>query len=203
VTPRPPLAAKRVRVRRPGVRPKVRGRRPTAPPKRGAAPPSRARWRWAGLLLAVAIGLAMFLRSCAEEVPPPPPISAGPPAPPLPKEPVTRPPPPPPPKVVKPLDEWAPQRKLLRDAIAARSGDLAACSLPPGSPSRLLTRIRVIKAGAVRGVVFANADPLPRGLPDCLRGKIQAWSFAELKLQADVEVLVTFDLGPHPGAARP
>ena len=111
--------------------------------------------------------------------------------------------PPPPPKVAKPVDEWAPQRKLLRDAIASRSGDLAACALPPGSPSRLLTRIRVIKAGAVRGVVFANADPLPRGLPDCLRGKIQAWNFADLKLQADVEVLVTFDLGPRPAAPPP
>lgn len=197
MTLRPPLAAKRVR-----VRPKVRGRRLTAPPRRAAASPSRARWQWAGLLLAIAAGLAMLLRSCAGEVPPPP-VAAAPPAPPAPREPHPKPAPPPPPKVPKPVDEWAPQRKLLRDAIAARSGDLAACALPPGSPSRLLTRIRVIKSGAVRGVVFANADPLPRGLPDCLRGRIQAWNFADLKLQADVEVLVTFDLGPRQAPPTP
>lgn len=204
MTLRPPLAAKRVRPRAL----KVRGRRPSSPPRprRPAAAPGRARWQWAGLLLAIAIGLTMLLRSCGEDVPPPPPprpAAAAPPAPPAPREPNPRPAPPPPPKVAKPVDEWAPQRKLLRDAIASRSGDLAACALPPGSPSRLLTRIRVIKAGAVRGVVFANADPLPRGLPDCLRGKIQAWNFADLKLQADVEVLVTFDLGPRPVAPPP
>jgi len=162
-------------------------------------------WRWAGLALAIAVGLTMLCRSCAESQPPPPPpprpVAAAPPVekPAPPAKPV--PPPPPPPKPKAP-DQWAPQRKLLRDAIVARSGDLAACSLPPGSPARLLTRLRVAKAGVVRGVVFANADPLPRGLPECLRGRMQAWSFADLQLQADVEVMVTFNLGPPPLAPR-
>jgi hypothetical protein len=145
----------------------------------------------------VAIALALLSRACAQEPPPPPPpppkvAAPGPPAPRLPPPPKPAPPPP-----AKPPDEWAPQRKLLRDAIAARSGDLAACALPPGSPSKLLTRIRVARGGAVRGVVFANADPLPRGLPECLRGRMLAWTFADLDLKADVEVLVTFDLGPR------
>lgn len=181
---RPPLAARR-------PRPKAR-RRTSSVPRRPPAP-GRSRWRWAGLLVAVAIGLTMLFRSCAEVPPPPPPLVA------TPAPPAHRPPPPPPkpapPAPAKPPDEWAPQRKLLRDAIAARSGDLAACALPPGSPSKLLTRIRVIRGGAVRGVVFANADPLPRGLPECLRGRMVAWTFADLDLKADVEVLVTFDLG--------
>lgn len=197
MTLRPPAPARPMRVRR--------GRRVS---RRAAAvqPPGRSRWQWAALLLAVAVGLAMLARSCAEAPPPPPPPppAVGPPPPPAPKEAAApKPPPPPAPKPQKPPDEWAPQRKLLRDAIASRSGDLAKCALPPGSPARLLTRIRVIKAGTVRGVAFTNADPLPRGLPDCLRGRIQAWSFADLKLQADVEVMVTFDLGPQPQAPPP
>jgi hypothetical protein len=188
VTLRPPAVARPARVR-----------------TRAKARPGRSRWQWAALLLAVAIGLTMLMRSCGEAVPPPPPPlpAVAPPPPPGPKESVARPPPPPPPKPAKPPDTWAPERKLLRDAIAARSGDLSACALPPGSPARLLTRIRVVKSGAVRGVTFANADPLPRGLPDCLRGRIQAWTFADLKLLADVEVMVTFDLGPKPAAPAP
>ena len=194
---RPPPAARR-------PRPKTRRRAPSGVPRRQAAP-GRSRWRWAGLLAAVIIGLAMLIRSCGEEVPPPPPpLAAGGPREPTSPEPRLPPPPrpapPPPSKPQKPPDEWAPERKLLRDAIASRSGDLAACALPPGSPSRLLTRIRVAKAGAVRGVVFANAEPLPRGLSECLRGRMLAWSFAELGLKADVEVLVTFDLGRGPPA---
>lgn len=185
MTPRPPAAARRVR--------RVRAR----------VQPGRSRWQWVALLVAVAIGLTMLTRSCEEAPPPPPPPPLAATPPPVPEERVAKPPPPPAPKPQKPPDEWAPQRKLLRDAIAARSGDLAACALPPGSPSRLLTRIRVIKSGTVRGVVFANADPLPRGLPDCLRGRIQAWSFADLKLQADVEVMVTFNLGSKAGPAPP
>ena len=196
---RPPLAARR-------PRPKTRRRVASGVPRRQAAP-GRSRWKWAGLLAAVIVGLAMLTRSCGEEAPPPPPpplAAGGPKGGPAPPEP--RPPPlpkPPPAKPPKPPDDWAPERKLLRDAIASRSGDLAACALPPGSPSRLLTRIRVARAGAVRGVVFANADPLPRGLSECLRGRMLAWSFADLALKADVEVLVTFDLGRGSPKAEP
>jgi hypothetical protein len=138
---------------------------------------------------------ALLIRSCREEevvVPPPPtPEQAqgpgGPKAPVLP--PVMKPPPP------KPPASWNPDRQRLRDAILARASDLAACALPPGAPPRMLTRIRVAKAGPVRAVAFANADPVPRGLQECLRGRMMAWDFKELQLSTEVEVLVTFNLG--------
>lgn len=170
------------------------GRRPAAPRPKRRRKRDRARWALAALL-ALIIGEVLVVRSCREEaVVPPPPAEqakggglAGPKPPPLP--PLVKPPPP------KPPETWNPDRQRLRDALMARASELSACTLPPGAPTRMLTRIRVAKAGPVRAVSFANADPIPRGLQECLRGRMLAWDFKELQLSTDVEVLVTFNLG--------
>ena len=86
-------------------------------------------------------------------------------------------------------------RDLLLAAVQARSPSLRACPLPPGAPARVSVRLRVARKGDLRTVQFVNAEPLPRPLAECLRTTLQKWSFPELPLKSDVEVLVDFLLG--------
>jgi hypothetical protein len=153
----------------------------------------RAAWLLALLLALLALLWVWSVLMAEPEVPPPPEVKVegkGE----KPKD--TRPPialPKPP--VVKPPSGWSPDRALLRAAILSRASDLRTCALPPGAPTRLLTKLRVVKAGPVRSVAFANAEPIPRSLSECLRTKMMAWNFADVKLGGDVEAMVTFNLG--------
>lgn len=116
-----------------------------------------------------------------------------------------RPSPLPPPKTLavalppkKPLPVVVPDgisRELLLAAVQARSPTLRACPLPPGAPARVSARLRVARAGELRTVQFVNAEPLPRPLAECLRTTLQGWTFKDLPLKSDVEVLVDFLLG--------
>jgi outer membrane biosynthesis protein TonB len=126
-------------------------------------------------------------------------------------EPLPPPPPEPPPApvVVKPVVKKKPapkkpappppapesQRALLRKAVEARAPDLRACTLPPGAPRTLGTKIRVAQKGATRGVSFSTPQPLPRQLSECLRQRILAWEFSDVGLRSDVEIFVSFTLG--------
>ena len=86
-------------------------------------------------------------------------------------------------------------RELLLAAVQVRSPALRACALPPGAPARVSARLRIARAGQLRTVQFVNAEPLPRPLAECLRTTMQHWSFKDLPLKSDVEVLVDFLLG--------
>jgi hypothetical protein len=86
-------------------------------------------------------------------------------------------------------------RELLMAAVQVRSPTLRACALPPGAPARVSARLRVGRAGDLRTVQFVNAAPLPRPLAECLRTTLQHWTFKDLPLKSDVEVLVDFLLG--------
>lgn len=86
-------------------------------------------------------------------------------------------------------------RELLLAAVQARAPTLRACPLPPGAPARVSARLRVAHAGELRTVQFINPEPLPHSLAECLRTTLQHWSFKDLPLKSDVEVLVDFLLG--------
>ena len=83
-------------------------------------------------------------------------------------------------------------RDLLLAAVQARSPALRACALPPGSPARVSARLRIARAGDLRTVQFVNAEPLPHALAECLRTTMQRWSFKDLPLKSDIELLVDF-----------
>jgi hypothetical protein len=52
------------------------------------------------------------------------------------------------------------------------------------------------RSGAVRGVEFTDRE-LPQGLSGCLRAQILGWTFQDIDLPSDVEVLITFTLSPR------
>ncbi len=163
---------------------------------RGPAPTRPARrWRW--VLAAVLLLLMVFWLWPAEPVPAPVPPPEPPPAP-VATKPVVKKSAPkkPTPKPAAPAPvPAASQRALLRKAVEARAPDLRACSLPPGAPAALGTKIRVSKSGATRGVTLSPAQPLPRELAECLRQRILQWEFSDVGLSSDVEIFVNFALG--------
>ncbi len=87
------------------------------------------------------------------------------------------------------------QRALLRKAVEARAPDLRNCALPPGVPTALGAKIRVVRSGATRAVTLSTAQPLPREFSECLRQRILQWEFSDVGLNSDVEILVNFALG--------
>jgi hypothetical protein len=107
------------------------------------------------------------------------------------KKPAPRKPAPQPPPPVAPDS----QRALLRKAVESRAPDLRACPLPPGAPTKLGTKIRVVRSGATRAVTLSTAQPLPRQLSECLRERILQWEFSDVGLRSDVEIFVNFALG--------
>jgi hypothetical protein len=106
---------------------------------------------------------------------------------PAPKKPAPAPAPVPPPAP-------ASQRALLRKAVEARAPELRNCPLPPGVPTTLGAKIRVVRGGATRAVTLSTAQPLPRELSECLRQRILQWDFSDVGLSSDVEILVNFAL---------
>lgn len=86
-------------------------------------------------------------------------------------------------------------REALLAAVQARAPALRSCPLPPGAPARVSARLRIARAGDLRTVQFVNAEPLPRPLAECLRATMQRWTFNDLALQGEVQVLVDFLLG--------
>lgn len=171
--------------------------------RRGRAPAARRKRWWLAALLLLALALVWLRRTPA---PPPlakPPETAA-------KQPGHRAVPNPLPPPTKPAVAVTPKklpaapprtppdgisRELLLAAVQARSPTLRACTLPPGAPARVSARLRVGRAGDLRTVQFVNAEPLPRPLAECLRTTLQHWTFKDLPLKSDVEVLVDFLLG--------
>jgi hypothetical protein len=86
-------------------------------------------------------------------------------------------------------------RELLLAAVRERAASLG-CALEAGSPARLPARLKVGRSGAVRGVEFTDRE-LPQGLSGCLRAQILGWTFQDIDLPSDVEVLITFTLSPR------
>lgn len=131
----------------------------------------------------------------APEAPPPPPPPVAEAKPGAPRPPVRKAKPP----VKKPQVAAAPvsssQRALLMKAVEERAPQLKACPLPPGSPARLSTRIRIGQKGPVRSVAFTSVPPPSAPLSQCLRDVVLKWDFADLQLRSDVEVLVNLTLG--------
>jgi hypothetical protein len=82
----------------------------------------------------------------------------------------------------------------LRAAVASRAADLRACALPAGSPPQVPVRLRVAAAGVPKAVELSSPDPIPSTLAGCLRERMLAWRFADLRLASDVDLLVTFAL---------
>jgi hypothetical protein len=98
------------------------------------------------------------------------------------------------PVVAPPPVAPASQRALLRKAVEARAPDLRNCPLPPGVPTTLGAKIRVVRSGATRSVTLSTPQPLPRELSECLRQRVLKWDFADVGLSSDVEILVNFAL---------
>lgn len=144
----------------------------------------------AALLLLLLLLGANWLWPQEEVIPPPPPeVAATGPA-----KPQVKLPPRKKPAAAAKAPPPATQRDLLLKAIQSRAADLRVCGKPPGSPARLLTRIKVAHSGTVRTVSFATADPVPKPLAECVKGRILAWNFADVGITSDVDVLVSFAL---------
>jgi hypothetical protein len=175
--------------------------RPGQARKRPRRPEPKKRGR--GLLLLLAVAFAAWMMWPSAEPPPEPFAVAGPriedpknEAKPQKARPAAR--KPTPPKVatasVAPAS-YTPDREKLLEAIRDRSRELASCGLPPGSPAVLPARLRIARSGEVRSLRLASGAALPEALSTCARAKIGGWKFAELALQSDVEILVSFELG--------
>lgn len=168
----------------------------------GARPPQRRRdgraWPLLLLLLLLLLGgyFAWPWLFPKEEPPPPEPEPIA--APETPSKPVVKAKPKarPKPKPVAPAKVLVPesQRQLLLKAVQSRASALKECGRPPGSPSRLLTRIGVSQPGPVKSVSYSIGDQAPKALTDCVRKKVLGWNFADVKLTSDVEILVSFSL---------
>lgn len=179
--PRPPPGGTRPLAARP--RTKALARPASRPPRRKGL--KRAALLLLLLLLLLAAARLLWPAPEEEPVPPPPPAPAAVQAKLPPKKKAA-------PAARAPAS--ASQRELLLKAIQSRASDLRVCGKPPGSPARLLTRIKVAHAGTVRTVSFATADPIPKPLADCVKQRIGAWSFADVGISSDVDVLVSFAL---------
>jgi hypothetical protein len=82
----------------------------------------------------------------------------------------------------------------LRAAVASRAADLRVCALPAGSPPQVPVRLRLAAAGVPKVVELSPPDPIAPALAGCLRERMLAWTFADLGLSSEVDVLVTFAL---------
>jgi hypothetical protein len=82
----------------------------------------------------------------------------------------------------------------LRAALQERAPDLRACTVPPGAPPQVPARLRVAADGKTRTVELRSPVPIPASLASCLRERMSAWRFDDLRLQSEVAVLVTFAL---------
>jgi hypothetical protein len=176
----------------------VPGARPTGALRAGARRPVRAPSRKRGWTAAAAAVLALALLGWLfwPAAPPlprePAPVTAAAAAVaasrPVRKAPAQRPPPAAPP-APSGIDE-----ARVRAAVVARSADLRACAVPPGSPTQVPARLRVPASGQVRAVQFGGPEPLPPSLSSCLREKLLLWRFDDLHLASDVELFATFAL---------
>jgi hypothetical protein len=181
------VAQRRVAARR---APAVRLRRRAVPVARRPVARRPRRRAWIVLLLAAA-AIAVWLWPRSEEEPPPPPEP----------EQVEAPAPAPHPKrvLVKKIAKPAPHASLvdearLRAALQERAPDLRACGVPAGAPPQVPARLRVAADGKMRTVELTSPVPVPAALASCLRERILAWKFDDLRLQSEVAVLVTFAL---------
>jgi hypothetical protein len=182
------VAPRRGRVHgRPMARPRVQPRARTLP---GSKRDRRGAMAAAALALAALAWL--FWPATAAPVP----VPAAPPAPapvarsaPTPRKVAVRKPPPPAPEDEPEVDEGR-----LRAAVLARAADLRACPVPAGTPSQVPIRLRVPASGEVRSVQLATPEALPPQLATCLRERLLAWRFDDLRLASDLTIFATFAL---------
>jgi hypothetical protein len=163
-------------------------RRVASTARRPAAPKPRRRGLMVLLLVGVALAVWLWPRGDPE---------------PLPSEPEHAEAPAPPPrhaaarnKVAKPAPPAtnAVDEARLRAALQERAPDLRACVVPPGAPPQIPARLRVAADGKTRTVDLTSPVPIPASLASCLRERMSAWRFDDLRLQSEVAVLVTFAL---------
>ncbi len=83
----------------------------------------------------------------------------------------------------------------LREAIARRSKDLEVCNAS-GAPERLHAKLLMTRKGTVKSVGLSHAGQVPAPVASCVRDRVRAWTFTELALSSEVEVMVTFSLTP-------
>jgi hypothetical protein len=179
--------------RRASIRPARRGRPAARAALRPSQLPCNGRRKRRALRIALALALALALAWWLAR---PQPEPASPPEPEPASAPTSRPvrkaakkiakPPPPAPSLV---DE-----ARLRAALQQRAPDLRACSVPPGAPPQVPARLRVAADGKMRSVELTSPVPIPAPLASCLRERMSAWQFDDLRLQSEVAVLVTFAL---------
>jgi hypothetical protein len=176
--------------RRAGIR-SARRTRPQRAAVRPARVPRKRKRRALRIALALALALALAWWLARPEPPEPPAPEP---------EPAAAPKPPPPRKAAKKIAKpAAPAPSLvdearLRAALQQRAPDLRACSVPPGAPPQVPARLRVAANGKMRSVELTSPVPIPAPLASCLRERISAWQFDDLRLQSEVAVLVTFAL---------
>lgn len=102
--------------------------------------------------------------------------------------------PPPAPRPAPPVPPPGVDEAQLRAAVVSRAPDLRACALPAGSPPQIPVRLRLASAGVPKLVELSSPEPIPSTLAGCLRERMLAWRFADLRLRSDVDVQVTFAL---------
>lgn len=90
--------------------------------------------------------------------------------------------------------------RALRDAIAQRSKDLEVCNAS-GAPERLHARLMMSRQGTVKTVALTQSGLVPAAVASCVRDRVRAWTFPELALTSDVDVMVTFSLTPGVAAS--
>jgi hypothetical protein len=90
-----------------------------------------------------------------------------------------------------------PEREALLAAVKDRSASLKACALPSDALSRLPLRLHVGKSGAMKALDFAG-EPPDAHIASCVRKTAMGWSFDQIKLSSDVELLVAVTFAPGP-----
>ena len=76
-----------------------------------------------------------------------------------------------------------------------RAPSLKSCALPDGALARLPLRLHVASSGAMRSVEFTGELPPPR-FASCVRKIAMSWTFDQVKLTSDVELLVAVSFAP-------
>jgi hypothetical protein len=100
-----------------------------------------------------------------------------------------------PPKAPPPRNAL-PEREALLAAVRERSAALRDCAVPGGALARLPLRLHVRRSGAMRAVDFTG-EPPPARVASCVRKAAMAWSFDQIALSSDVELLVAVSFTPQ------
>ena len=87
-----------------------------------------------------------------------------------------------------------PEREALLAAVRERSTTLKPCIVPEGTLARLPLRLHVGKSGAMKALDFTSDPPTP--IATCVRKTAMKWTFDNVKLSSDVDLLVSVSFQP-------